>query len=107
MGDPTMVVLVDMDGVLADFDRHVVDLLIGTCPELSSATTRSEIHLTYAYPEHRATIEELISGRDFFPSLPLVDGAVDGLRRIESAGFHPRVGSSPLSPNMSRLSGNS
>ncbi|MET7704338.1 hypothetical protein, partial [Streptomyces sp. NPDC005485] len=96
MDDPSRVVLVDMDGVLADFDRYVVDAIGAVCPQLRSAGTRSEFRLTDAFPEHRARIEAVTSRQEFFASLPLCESAVEGWERIGAARFRPRVGSTPL-----------
>lgn len=91
--------LVDMDGVLADFDRRVVDVLGEDCPELVSARERSVFHLTEAFPVYEERIRELLHREDFFGSLPLFEGALEGWNRIKETGFHPRVCSRPLSAN--------
>jgi len=96
MGDLSNVVLVDMDGVLADFDRHVVELLGVACPELCTATTRTDFYLKQAYPQYAEQIRAVTSAPGFFASLPLIDDAQEGWERIKQAGFVPRICSAPL-----------
>jgi beta-phosphoglucomutase-like phosphatase (HAD superfamily) len=57
------VVLVDMDGVLADFDRRVVELLGDACPELHTADARTDFYLKHAYPQYAEQIRAVIDGR--------------------------------------------
>ena len=99
-GDSPPVVLVDMDGVLADFDRYVIDTLLPECPELQGAETRDDFYLLKAFPSCADRIRELTSRRGFFASLPVVADAREGWTRIQRAGFTPRVCSRPLSRNL-------
>lgn len=93
MSDDSLVVLVDMDGVLADFDRRIVELLAPTCPGLH--TDRTDFYFKQAFPRYAAEIGDVTVETGFFSSLPLVAGALEGWERIRRAGFAPRICSAP------------
>ncbi|HEV2633891.1 MAG TPA: hypothetical protein VGX23_02020 [Actinocrinis sp.] len=97
--DASRTVLVDMDGVLADFDRRVAQALLDKCPRLRDLGTRREFRLTTAFPEYDREISSVTSRSGFFRELPVIEGALAGWKRIEAAGFTPRVCSSPLRRN--------
>jgi 5'(3')-deoxyribonucleotidase len=89
-----------MDGVLADFDRRVVEALQDTCPQLRKASVRTEFKLLRAFPECEREIRKETHRLMFFRTLPVIDYAIEGWKRIEAAGFTPRVCSSPLAGNL-------
>jgi 5'-nucleotidase len=89
------VVLVDMDGVLADFDAAVLDQL----PPAIARVARTNFYIAEDYPRHVAHVEYITSHPDFFLNLPLVDNALQGWQRLIDAGYQPRVCSAPLSRN--------
>jgi 5'-nucleotidase len=89
------VVLVDMDGVLADFDAAVLDRL----PPAIARVARTHFYIAEDYPRHVAHVDEITSHPDFFLNLPLVDNALEGWQRLIDAGYQPRVCSAPLSRN--------
>lgn len=97
--DRSSTVLIDLDGVLADFDGSVVRALEGTCPDLCNAATRSEYRLITAFPQYEAEIRKETSRWIFFWTLPLMPDAREGWKNIRRAGFTPRVCSSPLRSN--------
>jgi 5'-nucleotidase len=89
------VVLVDMDGVLADFDAAVLDRL----PPVIARVPRTHFYIAEDYPRHVAHVEYITSHPDFFRNLPLVDHALQGWQRLIDAGYRPRICSAPLSRN--------
>ncbi|OBG35060.1 hypothetical protein [Mycobacterium sp. E3198] len=89
------VVLVDMDGVLADFDAAVLDRL----PPSIARVARTNFYIAEDYPRHVAHVEDITSHPDFFHDLPLVDDALQGWQRLIDAGYQPRICSAPLSRN--------
>jgi 5'-nucleotidase len=91
----TNVVLVDMDGVLADFDAAVLDRL----PPAIARVARTHFYIAEDYPQHAAHVEHITSQPDFFRNLPLVHNALQGWQRLIDAGYRPRICSAPLSRN--------
>jgi 5'-nucleotidase len=94
MTDNSRVVLVDMDGVLADFDRAVYEALWLECPDIQLPTTSHRIRLQN--PKYDAEIRAVTSAPGFFRDLPPIDGALKGWERLVDLGYHPRICSSPL-----------
>jgi 5'-nucleotidase len=88
------VVLVDMDGVLADFDAAVLQRL-----PVSARIARAHFYIAQDYPQHIAHVEDITSHPEFFRNLPLVDNALQGWQRLIDAGYQPRICSAPLSRN--------
>ena len=92
------VVLVDMDGVLADFDgatnRHLESLGINVRPR-DSFYYRAD----YTDPREVEIINELHASQGFFRNLKPIDGAIGGWNKIEALGYEPRICSSPLRTN--------
>jgi 5'(3')-deoxyribonucleotidase len=90
-------VLVDMDGVVADFETPN-DRIVSAFG-LSPVTERPDFYYadTYQnYPELVDTIYQENRRPGFFRAFPLVDGALSGWQRILDADFIPRICSSPL-----------
>ncbi|MBR7830634.1 hypothetical protein KDK95_30310 [Actinospica sp. MGRD01-02] len=94
MTDNSRVVLVDMDGVLADFDRAVYETLMPTCPDIRLPTTSHRIRVQN--PQYDAEIREVTSAPGFFRDLMPIRGALEGWQRLVDLGYHPRICSSPL-----------
>jgi 5'-nucleotidase len=89
------VVLVDMDGVLADFDGAVLNQL----PPQIERVARTHFYISKDYPTHAQHVRDIISRPDFFLDLPLVDNALEGWQRLIDAGYRPQICSAPLSRN--------
>lgn len=92
---PSKTVLVDMDGVLADFDRAVLDRL----PSSIARVARMNFYIAEDYPEHVMHVRSIVAQPDFFQDLPIVEGAIDGWERLLDLGYDPRICSAPLSVN--------
>lgn len=92
-------VLVDMDGVLADFDQRILDQLAERHPHIPIAASRSNFYISADYPEHTDIIRAMSDEEGFFRSLPVVEGALDGWQRILESDCLPRICSSPISTN--------
>ncbi|MGF7228544.1 MAG: 5' nucleotidase, NT5C type [Candidatus Saccharibacteria bacterium] len=95
--------LVDMDGVLADFDAQVHQLVRENYPDIQPLEPMPEPPDFYSannYPkQHYRVVRDLSNQKGFFASLPVIDGAIDGWRQLLHEGFQPQICSSPIGSN--------
>lgn len=89
-------VLVDMDGVLADFDGAVMGRLASSVVRVP----RNNFYFEDDYPDHVDHVKDIINHPDFFFDLGVIDGALEGWQRIRDQGFNPRICSAPLYSNV-------
>lgn len=89
------IVLVDMDGVLADFDHATEAFLQKNHPHIQFAG-RQSFYLHQDYPEYKDIVAVCHTKLGFFSNLPPIEGALAGWQKLKDLGFHPRICSSPL-----------
>ena len=99
--EATRVVLVDMDAVLADFDRAVLERL---SPEIDRVE-RQNFYIARDYPSHMDHVRAVYSHPEFFFTLEPVEGAVEGWQRLIDLGYDPRVCTAPLTLNPKSVEG--
>lgn len=94
-------VLVDMDGVLADFDNATKHYLVEHYPEIPLVDKRQHFYFRddYPDPDHQAIIKEFHHSQYFFANLPPIPGALEGWQRLIELGYEPRVCTAPLITN--------
>ena len=99
-----MVVLIDMDGVLASFDQRVLSLLSERLP--TQPLPREDDR---AFPLSKsfeagcsaaAVIHTIMHERGFFATLEPIEGALQAAREMLAAGIDVRICSAPLSKSM-------
>ncbi len=91
-----MILLLDLDGVLADFDRGFAQCWqaqTGNRPLLSEQ--RQHFHIADDYePQLRESIEALIASPGFYEQLPMMAGASEAVSQLSQQGIDLRVVSS-------------
>jgi 5'-nucleotidase len=94
-----MLVLVDQDGVIADFDEGFNVAWRAAHPErvVVEAPLRRTFYLRDDYPqEYSAEIRDIQSREGFILGLPPVPGALEALQGMLAAGHDVRICTSPL-----------
>jgi 5'-nucleotidase len=92
-------VLVDMDGVLADFEGRLSEVICAEIPGIDLTRPRQNFYLAEDYPEYHDKIKDISRRVGFFASLELIDGALEGWQRIIDLGYKPQICSSPVGRN--------
>jgi 5'-nucleotidase len=94
-----MLILIDQDGVLADFENAFVAAWRQAHPHIPPVEfeDRRSFHILDDYaPELRARAEALYTAPGFIRNLPPVPGALDAIRELADLGLDVRICSSPL-----------
>lgn len=95
-----MLILLDQDGVLADFERgfrdawaaHYGDRMPALAP-----SARKSFRLTDDYPPHLAdAVRSIYEAQGFYRNLPPMPGALAGVRALLEEGHDVRICTSPL-----------
>lgn len=92
-------VLVDMDGVMADFEEPNNGIIRAHFPHITPIQDRTDFYFKDTYREHGDVVERVeaeVRRPGFIRGFPMVEGADDGWQRILKEGYTPRVCSSPL-----------
>ena len=92
-------VLIDMDGVLADFDGEVISRMKHRHPRLPILKERKNFYISDDYPDNSMLVRDLSDERGFFSALPLMENALEGWQRVIDLGYHPQICSAPLKSN--------
>lgn len=92
------IILVDMDGVLADFTRHLTARIAAAFPELSiiDPKTVTIFELKDAYPAaYRERINDLMHEPGFFAGIQPIDGGKEALEHMLTLGWDVRICTRP------------
>jgi len=94
-------VLVDMDGVMVNFDGGALVNL-----PRSLIVPRSQFYVANDYPEElRPDIEAVYNAPEFFENLEAMQGVHEGWQAMLDNGYLPRVASAPLGSNRNSIEG--
>lgn len=92
-------VLVDMDGVLADFDTRFIEIWQKRYPDRPrlDQKNRTSFKIAEEFPVHlQDDIREIFSEPGFYRNLPIVKGAVQGMNEMVDSGLDIWICTSPL-----------
>ncbi len=95
-----MVVLIDQDGPLADFERGFLICWRKRFPKENYVplARRKSFYVRSDYPKAlRRKVESVYLAKGFYRSLPAVEGSVRAIRHLIKSGYDVRICSSPLS----------
>src|SRR5690606_8181016 len=95
----TMLILLDQDGVLADFEHAFLAAWRQRHPDIEPVAyeQRQSFRILEDYPpELRARAEAIYTAPGFIRDLPPVAGAIEAYRELTALGMDVRICSSPL-----------
>lgn len=93
------IVLVDMDGVIADFDGRFIEVWKTKHPERPQLdqNNRTNFRIEHEFPEQlRKEVRKVFTSPGFYRSLPAIPGAVDSMNEMSDSGFDVWICTSPL-----------
>jgi 5'-nucleotidase len=94
-------VLVDMDGVMADFDSAA----LANVP-VEEIVQRRNFYVAHDYPiERRSIVEDAYNASDFFETLEPMPGLFEAWHAMLDNGYSPQVASAPLTSNPTAIEG--
>ncbi len=96
-----MDILVDMDGVIADFEGEFLKRWRANHPEKSyvSHEERKGFWLREQYPlEYREFVQEIYHAPGFYYGLPAIEGSLEALAYMLEQGHNVRICTSPMLP---------
>ena len=94
-----MLVLLDQDGVLADFEHGFQLSWRQRHPDLAAVdlAERRSFRVRDDYPEHqRGLVDAIYHAPCFYRDLPPIAGAIEGVKAMLDAGIDVRICTSPL-----------
>lgn len=93
-----MIILVDMDDVLAEFERGVIDNIVEKHPDKKDLfkKDRKEFNLKEEYPELKDLIGEIVGKEGIVHGLEPVKGSIKALKELEEKGHDVFICTSPL-----------
>ena len=93
------VVLVDMDGTIADFDARVYALVAAGHPEVRLPPFEQRVYpLSRGVPaSQRPLVTALFKEVGFFREMAPIEGAIEALHQMVAEGINVRLCTSPLS----------
>jgi len=97
-----LLILIDMDGVLADFEGHLMQQWRTLYPNTFDLAReeRTTFYVTRQFPkEYRDKLFQLMYAQEFFANLPAIPGGREALEEMKALGWEVFLCSSPLYGN--------
>lgn len=93
-----MLILIDQDGVLANFEQGMQTRWQQKYGEPLPITADQRKHFYFAddLPHLRSQVYEIFSDLDFFAHLPPIDGAIEAMHALLDAGHDVRICTAPI-----------
>lgn len=95
-----MIILVDQDGPMADFEQGVINVWQKWFPNESFVPieNRRNFYTRLDYPkELRGRIDEIQYSKNFYADLPIVAGCFEAISEMLALGYNVRICSAPSS----------
>lgn len=92
------VVLIDQDGVLAKYDKRILEVVAGEFPDepklKEDTLVLFDTHLHYS-PQNQDEINRIALRQGFFENLEPMEGAIEALHDLLSSGYNVRICTAP------------
>ena len=94
-----MIILVDMDGVIAEFGGKAKEIFLNKYPDKENLLLRERKNLKLKddFPEIKEEIDEIVNSIGFAESLDLIDGSLEALNDLLGRGHEVRICTRPKS----------
>lgn len=92
----TKLILIDQDGVLADFEKSVNVIWQNRHGTPLPITNRTHFYLHDELPEHKAELNDIYAQKGFFENLEPIDGAITALHTLLNHGLDVRICTAPI-----------
>ena len=93
-----MIILVDMDNVIVEFEKSVIEFLNKERPEKKDVfeRERKKFKISDEHPDMKSIIKERVAEKGFTLNLIPVKGSIEALKEIEDMGHKVFICTSPL-----------
>lgn len=94
-----MIILVDMDDVIIEFEKKLIELLIDENPNNKDLFNkeRSKFKLREQYPELKDSIKKIKLQNNLTENIEPVEGGIDALKEMKEKGHEVFICTSPMS----------
>lgn len=97
-----MIVLIDIDGVLADFDSYLLKEIKKRLPEIEIPEKRDKLLRKNFSPEEKNKIDQICNEEGFFLNLKEIEGSIEGVKELAKK-HDVFFCSSPLTKNINSV----
>lgn len=93
-----MIILIDMDDVIVEFEKKIIELVINENTENKKLfeRKRSKFKLDEEYPELKDLIKKIKNKDDLLEEIEPVKGALEAIKEMKEKGYEIFICTSPL-----------